>query len=229
MSDSIYLRQLEMGPMANYVYLIGDNETRECMVVDPAWDVDGILQVVDRDDMKLTGALITHYHPDHIGGHLFGQDIPGVTDLLEKRPVKVHMHKEEAPYVKQTLGLESSDFIAVDGETTVDIGKIPVRLIHTPGHTPGSLCFMVDGNLVSGDTLFIGSCGRVDLPGSNPEDLYHSLDRKLKKLPSDTVLYPGHNYSAEPTSTIGRELQTNPYMRFESINQFLGVMGIPNR
>jgi glyoxylase-like metal-dependent hydrolase (beta-lactamase superfamily II) len=213
--------------MANYVYLIGDNETRECMVVDPAWDVDGILKIVDQDDMTLTGALITHYHPDHIGGHLFGQDIPGVTDLLEKRPVKIHMHKEEAPYVKQTLGLESSDFIAVDGETTVDIGKVPVRLLHTPGHTPGSLCFMVDGNLVSGDTLFIGSCGRVDLPGSNPADLYHSLDRKLKKLPPDTVLYPGHNYAADASSTIGQELQTNPYMRFESIDQFLGVMGIP--
>ncbi len=225
MSDSIYLRQLEIGPMANYVYLIGDMESRECMVVDPAWDIDGILETLDADDMKLTGALITHYHPDHIGGHLFGQDIPGVTDLLEKRPVKVYMHKEEAPYVKKTLGLESSDFVPVDGETTVDIGKLPVRMIHTPGHTPGSMCFMVDGNLVSGDTLFIGACGRVDLPGSNPEDLYHSLDTKLKKLPSDTVLYPGHNYAADRTSTIGRELETNPYMRFESVEQFLGVMG----
>lgn len=226
MSDSIYLRQLEIGPMANYVYLVGDNETRECMVVDPAWDIDAILDVVDQDDMKLTGALVTHYHPDHIGGHLFGQDIPGVTDLLEKRPVKIFMHKEEAPYVKHTLGLESSDFVAVDGETTVDVGKLPVRMIHTPGHTPGSLCFMVDGNLVSGDTLFIGACGRVDLPGSNAEDLYHSLNDKLKKLPQDTVLYPGHNYAADRTSTIGREMQTNPYMRFESVEQFLSVMGL---
>jgi glyoxylase-like metal-dependent hydrolase (beta-lactamase superfamily II) len=224
-SDSIYLKQLELGPMANYVYLIGDTETREAMVVDPAWDIDAVLDVLDRDGMTLTGALVTHYHPDHIGGNLFGQDIPGVTDLLEKRPVKVYMHKQEVPYVKHTLGMESSDFVAVDGDTTVEIGKLPVRMIHTPGHTPGSLCFMVDGNLVSGDTLFIGACGRVDLPGSNAEDLYYSLTQKLKKLPPETVLYPGHNYSAERTSTIGQEAAGNPFMRFESVDQFLATMG----
>jgi glyoxylase-like metal-dependent hydrolase (beta-lactamase superfamily II) len=222
---SIYLKQLEIGPMANYVYLIGDSETREAMVVDPAWDIDGILDLLDRDDMKLVGALVTHFHPDHIGGNLFGQDIPGVTGLLEKRPVKVYMHKDEVPYVKRTLGMESSDFTPVDGETTVDIGNIPVRMIHTPGHTPGSLCFMVDGNLVSGDTLFIGSCGRVDLPGSNPEDLYRSLTGKLKKLPAETVVYPGHNYAADRTSTIGREASSNPFMRFDSVEQFLAMMG----
>lgn len=225
MSDSIYLRQIECGPMANYVYLIGDMETREAMVVDPAWAIDGILDILDQDGMKLTGALVTHYHPDHIGGHLWGQDIPGVTELLSKRPVKVYMHKEEVPYVKKTLGMESSDFVPVDGETTVDIGKLPVRMIHTPGHTPGSMCFMVDGNLVSGDTLFIGACGRVDLPGSNPEDLYFSLTQKLKKLPPETVLFPGHNYAAERTSTIGKEAETNPYMRFDSVDQFLTMMG----
>ena len=168
MSERIYLRQIQIGPMANYVYLIGDMETREVMVVDPAWDVAAILDVVDRDDMKLTGALVTHFHPDHIGGELFGHNIPGVPQLLEQRPVKIHMHKDEAPYVKRTLGLESSDFTPVDGETTVHVGKIPIRILHTPGHTPGSLCFFVGGNLVSGDTLFIGSCGRVDLPGQQP-------------------------------------------------------------
>lgn len=227
MSDRLYLRQLAIGPMANYVYLIGDRETREAVIVDPAWDVDAILNVLDEDDMKLTGALVTHYHPDHIGGDLMGHSIPGVPDLLAKRPVKIYMHKAESPYVKRTLGLESSDFEAVDGETTVTVGEIPIRMIHTPGHTPGSLCFLVDGNLVSGDTLFIGACGRVDLPGSNPSDLYYSLTQKLKKLPDDTVLYPGHDYAADKTSTIGREKATNVFMRFESVEQFLTMMGFP--
>jgi len=227
MGKGIYLRQLLVGPMANYVYLIGDLETREAMIVDPAWDVDAILDVLDTDGMTLTGALVTHYHPDHIGGDMMGHSIPGVPQLLAKRPVKIHIHKQEAPYVKQVLGMETSDFVQVDGETTVDIGKVPVRVIHTPGHTPGSQCFLVDGNLVSGDTLFIGACGRVDLPGSNPEDLYYSLTNKLTKLPDDTVLYPGHDYSSEKTSTIGEQKRTNMFMRFESVDQFLGMMGVP--
>jgi len=225
MSESIYLRQLLIGPMANYVYLIGDPETREAMVVDPAWDVQAILDQLDRDGMRLTGALVTHYHPDHIGGDLMGHSIPGIPDLLSKRPVKVYMHKEEAPYVKRVLGLESSDFVAVDGETTVDLGRIPVRFLHTPGHTPGSQCFLVDDALVSGDTLFIGSCGRVDLPGSSPEDLYYSLTTKLKKLPDQTVLYPGHHYASESCSTLGEQKRTNPFLRFERVEDFLRMMG----
>jgi glyoxylase-like metal-dependent hydrolase (beta-lactamase superfamily II) len=225
MSERIYLRQLEIGPMANYVYLIGDPETREAMVVDPAWEVPAILRILDEDGMKLVGALVTHYHPDHIGGDLMGHKISGVPDLLAQRPVKIYMHKEEAPYVRQVLGLESSDFVKVDGETTVTVGRIPVRIIHTPGHTPGSQCFLIDGNLVSGDTLFIGSCGRVDLPGSNPEDLYYSLTDKLKKLPDETVLYPGHNYAPAATSTIGREKRSNAFMRFTSLEDFLRTMG----
>ncbi len=222
---SLYLRQLPMGPMANYVYLIGDSDKREAMVVDPAWDIPAILEVLDSDGMTLGGALVTHFHPDHIGGNLFGQSIPGVTELLETRPVKIYMHKAEAPYVKSTLGLESSDFVSVDGETTLDIGELALRIIHTPGHTPGSLCFLVDGKLIAGDTLFIGACGRVDLPGSNAEDLYYSLTDKLKKLPDATVLYPGHNYAAASTSTIGEEKNSNPFMRFQSVELFLQSMG----
>ncbi len=225
MRGRIYLKQLQIGPMANYVYLVGDPETREVMVVDPAWDIPEILRVVDENDLKLTGALVTHFHPDHIGGDLMGHRIPGVPELLEKRPVRVYLNKQEAPYVKGVLGLETSDFVKVDGETTVHVGRIPIRVLHTPGHTPGSQCFLVDGNLVSGDTLFIGSCGRVDLPGASPEDLYTSLTTKLKKLPDDTVLYPGHAYSAEPSSTIGREKRSNMFLRFGSLEEFLRMMG----
>lgn len=224
-AQRLYLRQILVGPMANFVYLIGDAEKREAMIVDPAWDIPALLRILDEDGMTLTGALVTHYHPDHIGGDLMGHRIPGVPELLEQRAVKIYMNKEEVPWVKRVLGLESSDFTPVDGESSVEIGELPVRVIHTPGHTPGSQCFLAGGKLISGDTLFIGSCGRVDLPGSNPEDLYDSLNRKLKNLPEDTVLYPGHNYASETESTIGREKRTNAFMRFESVEDFLRMMG----
>ena len=227
MSSGIYLKQMLLGPMANYVYLVGDEESHEAMVIDAAWDIPAILDQLDSDGMKLTGALVTHFHPDHIGGDLMGQNIPGIPELLAERGIKVYINKEEAPWVSRTIGLESSDMVAVDGETEITIGKVPLRFIHTPGHTPGSQCFMVGGNLVSGDTLFIGSCGRVDLPGSNPSDLYYSLTQKLAKLPDDTTLFPGHAYSAETSSTIAQEKAANPFMRFERLEDFLTMMGAP--
>jgi len=227
MSETLYLKQIQIGPMANYVYLLGDPDTREAMIVDPAWDVLALLDILDQDDMKLVGALVTHYHPDHIGGDFMGEHIQGISELLSQRAAKIYIHKEEAPYVARSTGLERSDYAAVDGETTVEIGRIPVRFLHTPGHTPGSQCFLVDGNLVSGDTLFIGACGRVDLPGSNPSDLYYSLTRKLKALPDDTVVLPGHNYAPQSSSTIGREKRSNIFMRFASLEQFLTTMGYP--
>ncbi len=227
MGSSLYMKQMLLGPMANYVYLIGDTESREAMVVDAAWDIPAILEQLDNDDMTLTGALVTHFHPDHIGGDMMGQHIDGIPELLTERGVKVYVNKEEASWVSQTIGLETSDMVAVDGETEISIGKVPLRFIHTPGHTPGSQCFMAGDNLVSGDTLFIGSCGRVDLPGSNASDLYYSLTQKLAKLPGDTVLYPGHAYSEEPASTIAREKTNNPFMRFERVEDFLMMMGAP--
>jgi hydroxyacylglutathione hydrolase len=219
------IKQIEIGPMANYVYIIADKETRKALVVDPAWDVKSIVAELDKEGLELEGALITHYHPDHIGGDFSGHHIEGVTELMAERPCKIYIHKAEAPYVQKQLGLTPADYAAVDGETTVEVGRIPVRLIHTPGHTPGSQCFLVGGHLVSGDTLFIGSCGRVDLPGSNPSDLYYSLNQKLKRLPDETVLLPGHNYAAERTSSIGREKQNNPFMRFENVEDYLRAMG----
>ena len=122
-------------------------------------------------------------------------------------------------------GLSRSDLVLTDGSEELALGRLRIRFLHTPGHTPGSQCFLVDGRLISGDTLFIGSCGRVDLPGSDPRQLYDSLVNKLKRLPDETVLYPGHNYAARPTSTIGDEKANNLYMRFDRMDQFLGMMG----
>jgi glyoxylase-like metal-dependent hydrolase (beta-lactamase superfamily II) len=223
--NRIYLRQAEIGPMANFIYLIGDPTTRKAAVVDPAWDVDAIIDVVNRDGYEIDKILITHYHQDHLGGHMMGQTIEGAADMLAKVKAKVYLNKHEAEGAKKVAGLSESDIVRVDAGDVLKVGDIDVKFLHTPGHTPGSQCFLVDGNLISGDTLFVNSCGRVDLPGSDPEAMYHSLNSTLKNLDDDTVVYPGHAYSNEPSSTIGRQKRTNMYMRFPTLDDFLDAMG----
>jgi len=220
MNDTLYLKQLELGPMQNFVYLIGDPETRDCIAVDPAWEIDTIVDTLAEDGMRLVGAVVTHTHQDHVGGHLFGFDIPGLEELLARAPTRVYVHRAEREFLKGF----GSDVVKVDGGDTLSVGKRVVTFIHTPGHTPGSQCFLVDGRLVSGDTLFIRSCGRTDLPGSDPAEMYTSLTRRLGALPDDTVVLPGHNYGGEST-TIGAEKRHNPMMRFSSMGDFLRVMG----
>ncbi len=224
--EDIYFRQIQAGPMQNFVYLIGDPQTRQAVVVDPAWDVDGILRVLESDEMTLTQVLITHFHPDHLGGDLMGHHIEGAAELLERnQKIKVLLHKSEVAFAQRIAGLSSSDVTPVEGGDDLAVGGLDITFIHTPGHTPGSQCFLVGNRLVSGDTLFIGSCGRVDLPGSDPAQLYDSLVNKLKRLPDDTVLYPGHDYADQPTSTLGEQKRRNPFLRFERLEDFLGMMG----
>lgn len=232
----LYIRQLLAGrdfaksdnfasQMANFAYLIGDDERKVCMVVDPAWDIPGIIEVADAEGMTLTGALVTHYHPDHVGGNIFGHNIAGLAEFISKRPVKVHVNRIESEGVKQVTGLSDSDLEKHHGGEEIAIGDIKVRLLHTPGHTPGSQCFLASGALVSGDTLFIGGCGRVDLPGGDPAALYHSLTQVLAKLPTDTMLYPGHNYASKLVSTIGDEQKENYYLQVRSLDDWRNLMG----
>jgi len=220
---AIYLKQLELGPMQNFVYLVGDPVTRQCVVVDPAWEIDTIVETVAADDMTLIGALVTHTHQDHVGGSLesWGMPgrIPGVEELLGQVATKVYVHKAEREFLP---GL-GSDLVRVDNHDTLDVGRLRLTFLHTPGHTPGSQCFLVDGRLISGDTLFIGSCGRTDLPGSDPSQMYYSLTQRLGALPEDTILFPGHNYGGA-SSTIGDEKRDNPFMRFAALGDFLKVM-----
>ncbi len=222
--DAIYLRQLELGPMQNFVYLIGDPVARECVVVDPAWEIDTIVETAQAADLTITGALVTHTHQDHVGGSLesWGMPgrIPGIEELLERVKAKVYVHKAEREFLKGF----GSDLVQVDNHDTLAVGRLTLTFMHTPGHTPGSQCFLVDGRLVSGDTLFIGSCGRTDLPGSDPSEMYFSLTQRLAALPDDTILLPGHNYGG-PASTLGDEKRQNPFMRFPSLGDFLQTMG----
>jgi glyoxylase-like metal-dependent hydrolase (beta-lactamase superfamily II) len=222
MATPLYFKQIEIGPMQNYVYLIGSTETREAAVVDAAWNIDEIVRIAAQDEMEITHALVTHTHPDHVGGGFAGMEIAGVTELLEKCKAKVVVHKAEAEFIK---GLSSSDMIKTDNGDKVDVGGVEVQLMHTPGHTPGSQCFLVENRVVSGDTLFIDACGRVDFPGGNPEQMYYSLTQKLMTLPDDMILFPGHNYAPLKHATLGEQKKSNPYLKFSSLKQFLGAMG----
>lgn len=221
--SSLYLRQVELGQMANYVYFVGSAKTREVAVVDPAWEIDRIVRLAEDDGMKITHILVTHTHPDHVGGKLFGLSIPGIAELLERIDAKVVINRAEAGHLTPLAG---SNIVRVDDGHTVKLGDVAITTVHTPGHTPGSQCFLVQDRLISGDTLFIGSCGRVDLPGSDPAQMYDSLVNKLMKLNDATVVYPGHNYAGGQTSTTIREERTrNPYLRFRSLPDFLRAMG----
>jgi len=222
MSIPLYFKQIEIGPMQNYVYLIGSTETRKVAVVDAAWEIDTILKIAKQDEMEITHAFVTHTHPDHVGGGFAGMEIDGVTELLGNCKAKVVVHKAEAELLK---GLSASDLIKTDSGDKIVVGGIEIELMHTPGHTPGSQCFLVDGRVVSGDTMFIDACGRVDFPGGNAEQMYYSLTQKLMTLPDDTILFPGHNYAPLKQATIGEQKKTNPYLRFSSLKQFLAAMG----
>jgi len=220
----LIIEQIEIGPMQNYTYIIGSRETREVAIVDPAWDIDSLVKHLAEKDYTLKAALATHYHPDHIGGSFSGNQVEGVAQLMEVNPVKVYAHKEEADGIKKVTELSDSDIVKVDSGDTLMLGNIEVEFLHTPGHTPGSQCFRIKNTLVSGDTLFINGCGRVDLPGSNTEDMYHSL-RKLSDLPDDTLLLPGHNYGHVPNATMGETKNTNVYLRIDNMQTWKDIMG----
>ncbi len=232
--DRLYFRQLLAGrdfatadpvarQMVNFVYLIGDREAGEAVVVDPAYGIEDLLGILDEDGMTLTGALATHYHPDHVGGEMAGYSIAGVNELLRLRPVPIHVQADEAEWVKRVTGADDSDLVTHASGDVVQAGQIPIELIHTPGHTPGSQCFLVDNRLIAGDTLFLEGCGRTDLPGGDPSALYESLTQKLAKVPDDATLFPGHLYSAEPSQSMGETRQYNFVFKPETEEQWLAL------
>ncbi len=233
-TSRLYFRQLLAGldvaehdpvaqQMVNFVYLIGDRETGEAVVVDPAYDPQALVDILAADDMVLTGALATHYHADHVGGSLGGMaDISGIADLLAIQSVPIHVQADEAPWINRTTGVSHDHLVSHTSGDTVMVGEIPITLIHTPGHTPGSQCFLVDGSkLVAGDTLFLDGCGRTDLPGSDPEQMYESLTTRLAQVPDDVTLFPGHLYSEKPSATMAETRRRNVVFRPETKEQWM--------
>lgn len=231
-SDLVFHQEL-VGEMANFAYLIGSRATGEALLVDPAWNVDALLDRAEGEGLRVVGALATHYHPDHVGGEIFGIRIEGLAKLLERAPVPIHVNREEAEGVRHVTGASPSDLVLHAGGDVLELGALRLRFLHTPGHTPGSQCFLVQESrrppiLVSGDTLFLDSCGRVDLPGGDPEALYRSLNQVLRRLPDETLLFPGHRYAPKPSSTLGEQKRTNPFLRVASLEQFLTFLGLPS-
>ncbi len=227
--DDLYFRQIAVGEMANFAYLVGSRSSHQALIVDPAWNVDQLIDTAEAEDMEIVGALVTHYHQDHVGGEIFGHSIEGLGILLEEHPVPIHANKHEVEGLIKVTGVSPSEVAAHEGGDLLEVGGVGIRLIHTPGHTPGSQCFLIEerdqaGHLVAGDTLFLNGCGRVDLPGSDPRAMYESL-QTLKQLPDNTTLYPGHSYSPEGQDSMGDQKRSNPYLRAPSVDVFLSFMG----
>ena len=236
MTDRLYFRQLLSGRdfahrsvlarrMANFAYLIGDRETRQAVVVDPAYAVGDLLGRLDADGMTLTGVLATHFHPDHVGGGLMGIGIEGVRQLLDRREVPVHVQREEATWMRRVTGVSGDVLVKHTSGDVVEVGAVGIELVHTPGHTPGSQCFLVGDRLVSGDTLFLEGCGRTDLPGGDSRAMYDSLFHRLGHVPDGTILFPGHLYSPAPWATMGETRRVNYVLTPRTPEQWLRTFG----
>ncbi len=210
--------------MRNFSYLIGDPQSRRCVVVDPAYAPNDLTQIAADDGYEIEAVLITHYHADHCGGRMMGMNLPGIAEVLDEMNVPIVINRQELEWVMKTTGLGKESFRLVDGGDKVQIGDVSVTMLHTPGHTPGSQCFLVRGRLVSGDTLFLDGCGRTDLPGGNPEELYRSLS-SLAALPNDTDLYPGHDYSHRPHALLDDVKQHNVVFRAETLADWVRLFG----
>lgn len=209
----LYLKQLELGPMQNFIYLLGDPDTREAAVVDPGWEVPTILGTLAADGYRLTHVFVTHSHFDHV---------MGLPALLKTQDLPVYVNRDDAA----SMDIDPTALKPVDSGDIIHVGEVPIRLIHTPGHTPGSQCLLIDDQLFSGDTLFIRACGRCDLPGGDPDALYRSLTHTLKKLDDRTILHPGHHYAEVPTSTIGQEKKDNPFLQIDTVEHFRKIVGL---
>lgn len=208
MSDKPFeITALELGPMENFVYLIVDKESKKAAVVDPAWEVDEVIKLAEQKGVTITDILLTHSHHDHING---------ISQVLDKYDAQLHLLKAEAEFWGNHLDLPTLHH----GGDVIKLGDTDIKVYHTPGHTPGSACYHLNNELITGDTMFVYGCGRCDLSGGDPEVMYDTL-RKLGKLPGDTIILPGHNYADKETCSMHEELEGNPFMHFDNKDAFV--------
>jgi hydroxyacylglutathione hydrolase len=198
--------QIAVGQMANFTYIVADEENGEAAVIDPSWDLDKIFQTLKKNNWRAKYIINTHTHFDHVIGN---------EQMAELTGAKIVQHKNSQ--------LEKD--IAVSDGDTIEIGSISLRVLYTPGHSKDSICLLLDDQFIfTGDTLFVGNCGRVDLPGSDAKEMYDSLFNRLAKLDENLILYPGHNYGPTSISTIGHEKKTNSVLQPGSKQEFLELM-----
>lgn len=205
---NLILEQMELGPLQNFLYFIGDATTKEIAVVDPAWDVNYLRSQAQKHGYKITNIFLTHGHPDHVNG---------IPELLKTHDVPIYISKHEAPFYKP----KHKNIIEVADRQKLKIGNIEFETILMPGHTPGCQAFKYENILITGDAVFVDGCGRCDLPGGNASAMYRSLYEILMKMPDETVIFPGHNYGPTPYATIGSQKKTNPYLQCGSLEEFL--------
>lgn len=216
-TNGLFVQQLQLGPMDNFVYLVGAEGSPETAIVDAAWDIDAALAAAEAAGRTVTHALVSHWHADHTNG---------LVPLLHKRGVRIHCHAGDVPDLPREV---QGEVVATAGGDRIEIGALTMMSLHTPGHTPGSTTWHLppqgafEGAVFSGDTLFVNACGRCDFRGGDPAQMYESLKR-LGTLGDGVRLYPGHDYGDVPVSTIGRERANNPYYaRLGSLEEFLGL------
>ncbi len=232
MSERLYFRQRLSGrdfatgnllarQMANFTYVVGDVLTREVLLVDPAYAPEEHLSFLAAEELTLVGVVATHYHADHIGGNLMGHVVSGIAELAALVDVPIHVQMSETTWVSQGTGVGVPPIIPHEPGDVLHVGAIEVTLVHTPGHTPGSQCLAVENHLISGDTLFLAGCGRTDLPGSDPREMYVSLQERLSYLSDETLVYPGHLYSPESFATLGDLRAHNAVLAPRELDEWL--------
>jgi glyoxylase-like metal-dependent hydrolase (beta-lactamase superfamily II) len=200
------VHQIQVGNMQNFTYVVEDDDTNEAIIIDPSWDLIELELIIKRNNLKIKYIVNTHHHFDHT----LGNEAMAETT---KAPIIQH----ESSELKNDIKVKDGDFI--------EFGNSKLRVLHTPGHSKDSICLIGDGKIFSGDTLFVGNCGRIDLPGGSAKELYHSLFDVLYFLDDNIVLYSGHNYGHTETSTIGQEKITNHVMQKRTEKQFIEMMG----
>lgn len=210
------IEQITVGQMEVFCYLVACEETREAAAIDPAGDEDDIekiISILEEKNLQLSYIINTHGHADHTFGNQLLAGRTGAKTVMHELDDDLFTTGEAKAWAA-AFGLSAAPpvDIRITDDYILPLGKLTLEFIHTPGHTPGAVCLLVENNLITGDTLFVGAVGRTDLPGGSMETLLNSIKEKLLPLPEDTVVWPGHDYGDQPTSTLGREKETNPYI-----------------